>query len=269
MKKENINEIQNISLSAKQIKSKLEASLAYDYEKFKDVEILFATKAYPHFKLPFSDFKISISDELTNQQVLIENLEKYVDLVEEKIEVEEFIPQTTIVDTDDESNVHIVEELDEDDEFIDQEEDGEEEDDELYHALLPYKDKAKRPKGYTIKVVDVEAIIRKIKAEGMEKNKGKPVIGRRQINKLLRPYILKNTKIENEGIEPVKQIKFIINEENNIMEIDGIETSTLTSIDMYLNAVDKIANTSNTPVNKNSNDSLELDLHKILKDLEK
>ena len=45
MKKDSVNEIENISLSAKQIKSKLEDSLAYDHNKFRNTEIL-----YLHFK---------------------------------------------------------------------------------------------------------------------------------------------------------------------------------------------------------------------------
>ena len=55
-------------------------------------------------------------------------------------------------------------------------------------------------------------------AQARVKNEGKPVIGRRQINKLLKPYMLKK---------------------NNNIDIDGIDNA-LTSIDIYLNAVDKI-----------------------------
>ena len=50
------------------------------------------------------------------------------------------------------------------------------------------------------------------------------------------------------------------------MDVDGIDDS-LTSIDIYLNAVNKIANTNDTPIHENSN--VELNLTDILSDLEK
>lgn len=251
MSKNSVNEIENISLSAKQIKAKLEDSLAYDHSKYVNTEILFDSKPSQYYKLPFSDYKISISEELANQQLLLENLHQYINdvkLIEEK-ENEEILVETN----EEEENVNIIEEVYEFDEIEEEEEiedeliedDEEDDDDEFAHS--PLENKAKRPKGTTIKVVDVMAVIEKIKREAIEKNKGKPVIGRRQINKMLKPYMLKR---------------------NNNMDIDGIDES-YTSIDIYLNAVNKIANTTNSPIHEHSNDSLELNIHEIIDDLEK
>ena len=255
MKKNSVNEVENISLSAKQIKSKLEDAFAYDHSKYKENELLFDTKPHKYYKLPFSDFKISISEELANQQLLLENLHHYLNdykLIEEFPEEElyeeiEEIPEE-IVEEDTSNNVSILEEICEfdeieDEEFEDDEDEEFEDDDE--EAKSPYENKAKRPKLTTIKIVDVAAVIAKIKREAIEKNKGKPVIGRRQINKMLKPYMIRK---------------------NNNMDIDGLDDS-LTSIDIYLNAVNKIANTNDTPLHENSN--VELNLKDILNDLEK
>ena len=252
MKKNSVNEISNISLSAKQIKSKLEDSLAYDHEKYRDTEILFDTKPNAYYKFPFSDYKIAISEELANQQLLLEHLQKYInDSVE--VELIEKQEEEEILETiEEENDVNIIEEVyefdeieDEDEEDEDEYEEDNEEDDDL--AQLPFADRAKKPRLTWIKVVDVQAVIEKIKREAIEKNKGKPVIGRRQINKMLKPYMLKK---------------------NNNMDIDGIDES-FTSIDIYLNAVNKIANTQDSPLHDNSHDSLELNLNNIIEDLEK
>lgn len=250
MKKNSVNTIETISLSAKQIKAKLEDAFAYDHSKYKDTEILFDSKVNPYQKLPFSDYKIAISEELTNQQLLLENLHQYINnykLIEEKEEEE--VLEEIEEEIEEENEVNILEEIYEFDEIEDEEEEfeieEEEEDDDDEDAKSPYDNRAKRPKFTTIKVVDVKAIIEKIKKEAIEKNKGKPVIGRRQINKLLKPYMIKR---------------------NQSMEVDGIDAS-LTSIDIYLNAVNKIANTNNSPIHENSN--VELNLKDILNDLEK
>lgn len=274
MKKNTIDEIENISLSAKQIKAKLEDSLAYDHDKVRNVSILFATNSGAQ-KLPFSSFKISISEEMYGQQLLNEDIQKHlnnVSLIEEKVEddieieiepEEEIIPAEVEIVNDFEEeeirptvptvkeeevapHVNIVEEICEFDEIIELEDDYDnDEEEEEFYAQLPHSERAKRPKGYTIKVVDVAAVIRKIKKEAIEKNAGKPVIGRRQINKMLKPYIIHS---------------------NDDMNIEGIEKSQ-TSIDIYLSAVDKINATNST--NKNSSGSLELDINEILKDLDK
>jgi len=67
MKKYIVNEIENISLSAKQIKAKLEDSLAYDHDKFSNIEILFSTKQSQSYKLPFTDYKNASSEQLYNK----------------------------------------------------------------------------------------------------------------------------------------------------------------------------------------------------------
>ncbi len=270
MNKDTINNIENISLSAKQIKAKLEDSLAYDHDKLRNIDILFASKSNQTSKLPFSDYKISISEEIYAQELLLEDIKKHVEetkLIDEKVEVEvaqetqEFVEEEKIeytdevmhavapsrlIDEQEVSTLKVVEEICEYDDEDDEDEDVDLDDEEQF-AQLPYSEKARKPKAYRIKVVDVQAIIRKIKEEAREKNAGKPVIGRRQINKLLKPYMIKK---------------------NDDFNIDGIDNS-LTSIDIYLNAVDKIAHTDEIPVNKNSNDSLELNLKDILDDLDK
>lgn len=272
MKRNPTDEIENISLSAKQIKAKLEDSLAYDHSKLRNISILFANKSNQSMKLPFSDFKISISEEMYGQELLLQDIKKHMEstkLIEEKIEIEEVDVEVEVTPDDVEiveeveeaedfhpyspsheeivpSEVNIVEEVCEFDEIIELEDDYDnDEEEEEFYAQLPYSERAKRPKGYTIKVVDVAAVIRKIKQEAIAKNEGKPVIGRRQINKLLKPYIIHS---------------------NNDMDIEGIEDSQ-TSIDIYLSAVDKINSTNTT--NKNSSGSLELNIHEILQDLEK
>lgn len=260
MKKNSVNEIENISLSAKQIKAKLEDAFAYDHSKYKETDILFDTKPHKYYKLPFSDFKISISEELANQQLLLENLNQYLndyrlieespteDLYEEVEQEEEVIEKVPSNDISILEEICEFDEIEEEDEIVEEEFEEEDEEYEEYDdesAKSPYDNKAKRPKLTTIKIVDVDAIIAKIKKEAIEKNKGKPIIGRRQINKMLKPYMIKR---------------------NNSMDIDGIEES-LTSIDIYLNAVNKIANTNDAPLHENSN--VELNLKDILNDLEK
>lgn len=241
MKKVKTEEAENIFLSAKQIKSKLEDSLAYDHNKYKDLKILFDTKPSIYYKLPFSDYKISISEELANQQELLENLHSYisdVQLIEESDNIQEF-------EELDENQISVIEEVCEFDEIEDDDEDEEELDEDGEMALLPMKDKAKKPSLTRIKVVDVAKVIEKIKREAMEKNKGKPVITRRQINKMLKPYLIKKS---------------------HSMDIDGIDEA-MTSIDIYLNAVNKIANNSDVPLNETA--PLELNIKDILEDLEK
>lgn len=245
MKRNTVEEIENISLSAKQIKNKLEDSLSYDHSKFKNTKILFATKSEQE-KLPFSSYKVAISEELSNQQLLLETLQTYIEetkMLEEQPEEQEFILEEVFIDEEnddeEEEELSIIEEVCEFDEIEDDEFDEDE------HPTLPTTQRVKRPKGYTIKVVDVEAVIRKIKQEGEEKNKGKPVIGRRQINKLLKPYMLKN---------------------DTHFDIEGIDNS-LTSIDIYLNAVDKIASTEPKIEENDDNFISELTLDDILRDL--
>lgn len=260
MKKGTVNEIENISLSAKQIKTKLEDSLAYDHDKFKNIDILLSSKQKQTTKLPFSDYKISISEEIYGQQLLLEDIKKHIEstkLIEEIVEAEVAMQQTdeyeeeihatgpsTYMDNND-IKATIIDEFCELDEAF-EDDDEEEEEYEKEYAKLPYSERAKRPKGYTIKVVDVDAIIKKIKDEAIAKNVGKPVIGRREINKLLKPYIIKN----NPG---------------SGLDVDGIDES-LTSIDIYLSAVDKI-NAIDLPADDKSNNSLELNLKEILEDL--
>ena len=246
MKKNTVEQIQDISLSAKQIKAKLEDSLMYDHDKLRNTNILFATKSQNE-KLPFSSYKVAISEELESQQLLLESLQAYIEetkLIEEKEEIEEYIVEEVV--PVEENEINIIEEVCEFDEIEEEDEEEDEEYDEDEHPLLPYTQRVKRPKGYTIKVVDVAAIIAKIKREGEEKNKGKPVIGRRQINKLLKPYLLK---------------------QETHFDVDGID-DTMTSIDIYLNAVDKIASTETPKEDSNDPTLDELNLDSILKDLE-
>lgn len=241
------NGIQNVTLSAKEIKLKIEDALAYDHDKYPNTEILFKNSS-AYSKLPFTGFKISISEELSGQNQLMEDIKKHMQekvvLLEEVCEEDEMYAEAPSY-KEDEEDINIVEEIYEFDEIEDEDVDEDEEDDEL--AMSPYGPRAKKPKGYTIKIVDVDKVVRKIKDEALVKNEGKQVMGRRQINKLLKPYMLK--KYTN-------------------IDIEGIDDPSLTSIDIYLNAVDKIANTNNEFVNKNLNDTLELNIKSILKDLD-
>lgn len=244
MKGNTVSTIENISLSAKQIKSKLEDALSYDHSKFQNIEILFATKEELD-KLPFSSYRVAISEELSNQQLLLETLQTYIEetkMIEDQPKDEEFILEELFIDEEndeEDEELSIIEEVCEFDEIEDEEFDEDE------HPVLPSTQRVKKPKGYTIKVVDVDAVINKIKQEGEEKNKGKPVTSRRQINKLLKPYMIKN---------------------DTHFDIEGIDNS-LTSIDIYLNAVDKITSTEPKIEENDENFISELTLDDILRDL--
>ena len=220
-KKEVMNaNIQPFTLKNREIKDRIEDAISYDPAKYKKTEILFSKKNTNVHKLPFSDFKVSISQELEEQKLLMQELEEY-NLIEE-IVVEEVAPVEETVAVE-ESEIDVLEEIYDFDE----------------ETKKPARDKYRAK----IKKVDTAAIIAKIKAEAKEKNKGKKVTTRRDINKELKPYLLR----KNSGV--------------------GINDDTLTSIDIYLNAVNKIESTNDiaTPIN----DSLELNLDEILNDLDK
>lgn len=223
-KKEVMNKnIQPYNLTNKQIKEKIENAIAYDHSKYKNTEILFEKKNSNVYKLPFSDFKVAISQELDEQKMLIKELEDFT-LLEENVEIqddfEQFMQEATIEDDD---------EIDVLDEIYDFDDDGKKPGKQRYRSK--------------IKKVDTLAIIEKIKAEAREKNKGKKVTTRKDINKELKPYMLKKNST------------------------NGINDDTLTSIDIYLNAVNKIE--TNTSDNSEETTPLELNLDEILNDLEK
>jgi len=212
--------IQPFILTDKQIKEKIEDAISYEHSKYKNLEILFEKKNTNVYKLPFSDFKVAISQELDEQKLFIQELEEYT-LIEDNIEIEEPIEEKEVeIETESEINV-----LDE---------------------IFDFDEESKKPKRAKykakIKQVDTEAIVAKIKEEAREKNKGKKVTTRRDINKELKPYMLrKNTGMGENG-------------------------DVLTSIDIYLNAVNKIESANNELLN---DETLELNLDDVLRELDK
>lgn len=213
--------VQPYALSNVQIKEKIEDAISYKPSKYKHVEILFEKKNTNVHKLPFSDFKVAIAQEIEEHDLLLKELEECTlieeTVVEETTQPEE--PEKVIIEEE-----PVIDVLDE---------------------IYDFDDESKRPsknrRKAQIKQVDTEAIVEKIKAEAREKNKGKKVITRRDINKELKPYMLKKSSA-------------------------AMNDDTLTSIDIYLNAVNKIETTKE---NKSKSSSLELNLDDILNDLEK
>lgn len=220
-KKEVMNKnIKPFNLTNIQIKERIEDAISYDHSKYKDTEILFEKRNNNLYKLPFSDFKVSIAQEIDEHNLLIQELEEHT-LLEDNIVIEEPIEEVKV---EEEVEIDIL------DEIYDFDEEGKK----------PKKNRYRSK----IKKVDTAAIVAKIKAESREKNKGKKVITRRDINKELKPYMLKRS------VAP------------------GLNDDTLTSIDIYLNAVNKIE--TNVPETKpNDTTSLELNLDDILNDLDK
>jgi len=207
--------IEPILLNGKQIKERIEDAILVEDDKYAPTKVLFENKDNVFTKLPYSDFKISIAQEIEEDKLLIKQLyEPEYELIEETVVVEE--PQE---EPQEESEFSII--------------------DEIYE----YEDEGKRVRDRyrsKIKKVDTEAIVARIKAEGKEKNKGKKVITFRDINKELRPYMIKKMK-----------------------GVDAIDQAAMTSIDIYLNAVDKIDVVDDLP------DSDKPDLGDILNDLDK
>ena len=211
------NTIQPVLLKDVDIKDKIENAISYDSRKYKNIEILFEKKYTNVYKLPFSDFKIAIAQELDEQKLLIEQLEAHA-LIEENVEVEE-APVTEEAVVEPESEIAVI------DEIYDFDDEGK-------------KPKKARSKAKIVKV-DTDAVVEKIKAEAREKNKGKKVTTRRDINKELKPYLLRR----NMGIND--------------------NSDVLTSIDIYLNAVNKIEINDPPPLDA----TMELNLNDILNDL--
>lgn len=214
--------IQPYTLNNKQIKEKIEDAISYDHSKAKKTEILFEKKNTNVYKLPFSDFKVAIAQEIEEHQLLIEELQDY-NLIEETVAIEEEAPVEKEVIVEPEPEIDVL--------------------DEIYD----FDDEGKKPnrvKSRTkIRKADTLAIVEKIKNEAKEKNKGKKPISFRDINKELKPYMLKKASM-------------------------GINDEALTSIDIYLNAVNKIETANNTVTNE-SDTPLELNLDDILNDLDK
>lgn len=208
--------IKPILLNGKQIKERIENTILVKENKYSDTKVLFENKDNIFSKLPYSDFKISIAQEIEEDKLLIKQLyEPEYELIEETVVVEE--PAT--------------EEVKEETEFS------------IIDEIYEYEDEGKKVKDRyrsKVKKVDTDAIVARIKAEGKEKNKGKKVITFRDINKELRPYMIKKMK----GVE-------------------AIDNDAMTSIDIYLNAVNKIDVVDDLP------DSNKPDLGDILNDLDK
>ena len=81
-----IKDIQDITLTGLQIKNKLETALSYDHKKYKDLIIPLEEKEDPYERLPFSDFKVSIAQELLDHEALQENLNKLLTFKYQELE---------------------------------------------------------------------------------------------------------------------------------------------------------------------------------------
>ena len=213
--------IEPYTLTKKEMKEKIESFITYEESKYPDCEILFTNKGNNIYKLPFSDFKVAIAQELEEQKLLLEELQSS-NLIQENV-YEEPVEEETI-EVEEEPTISVL--------------------DEIYE----FEDESKKPSRERnrsrIKQVDTEAIVARIKAEAKEKNKGKKVTTRRDINKELKPYLLKKA---NEN---------------------AVNDDVLTSIDIYLNAVSKIEADPNETVNINDTTATP-NLDDILNDLEK
>lgn len=222
--------IEPIQLNGLQIKEKIERFISIEADRYPTSKILFEHKDNDYVKLPFSDFKISIAQELEDQKLLIQQIQDgEFELIEENVVVEEAPvveepAPTPIVEEpvpSDEPEFSVIEEL------------------------YEYEDEGKKPKDRyrsKIKQVDTAAVIAKIKAEAREKNKGKKVTSFRDINKELRPYMIKKMK----GVNVVKD--------------------AMSSIDIYLNAVDKIDVVDSSTTHPEANQP---NINEIIDDLDK
>ena len=272
--------IKSINLTGLQIKTRLEAVLSYDHEKYGNLAIPFETKKSLVKKLPFSDYKVSISEELEDHAALQENINKLLTYKYQEAQYKkqekvynEYLNKIALLENKqkeiEEAKKQEIFEIEE--KIIDE---------ETLDAIAPEpvvekveeiieiapvavvlseeveKEKEKKPKTPKTKAIKVDtlAIIEKIKQEAREKNKGKKVIGRREVNKLLDPFGLKAKMRKDLG---------------PTAEDDDI----LTSIDIYLNAVDKIsANANAKPASlykkEDMHNTQELKLEEIIKDIE-
>ncbi|MBR3890805.1 MAG: hypothetical protein IKJ30_01875 [Bacilli bacterium] len=218
--------IEPIQLNGLQIKEKIEQFISIESDRYPTSKILFEQKDNDYVKLPFSDYKISIAQELEDEKLLIQQIQDGdYDLIEENVVVEE-APIVPIVTEEappsDEPEFSVIEEL------------------------YEYEDEGKRNKDRyrsKIKQVDTDAVIAKIKAEAREKNKGKKVISFRDINKELRPYMIKKMK-----------------------GVNAVDKDAMSSIDIYLNAVDKIDVVDDSTTHPELNKP---DLNEIIDDLDK
>ncbi len=218
--------IEPIQLNGLQIKEKIEQFISIESDRYPTSKILFEQKDNDYVKLPFSDYKISIAQELEDEKLLIQQIQDGdYDLIEENVVVEEtpIVPVVTEeAPPSDEPEFSVIEEL------------------------YEYEDEGKRNKDRyrsKIKQVDTDAVIAKIKAEAREKNKGKKVISFRDINKELRPYMIKKMK-----------------------GVNAVDKDAMSSIDIYLNAVDKIDVVDDSITHPELNKP---DLNEIIDDLDK
>ena len=218
--------IEPIQLNGLQIKEKIEQFISIESDRYPTSKILFEQKDNDYVKLPFSDYKISIAQELEDEKLLIQQIQDGdYDLIEENVVVEEapIVPVVTEeAPPSDEPEFSVIEEL------------------------YEYEDEGKRNKDRyrsKIKQVDTDAVIAKIKAEAREKNKGKKVISFRDINKELRPYMIKKMK-----------------------GVNAVDKDAMSSIDIYLNAVDKIDVVDDSTTHPELNKP---DLNEIIDDLDK
>ena len=141
--------IQPYVLSNIQIKEKIEDAVSYKPSKYKKTQILFENRSTNVDKLPFSDFKVAIAQELEEHNMFLKELEKDLEectLIEETV-VEEApaAPIKEEVEVEQEPQIDVL--------------------DEIYD----FDDESKKPKKVRskakIKEVDTLAVIEKIKEE--------------------------------------------------------------------------------------------------------
>ncbi len=245
--------IKTISLTGLQIKSRLEAVLSYDHKKYQSLPILFETKTNPYSKLPYSDYKVAIAEELEDHASLQENINKlltykYQELQYKKQEklYNEYMASLKELPNKKEEPVKekVVEVVPVKKPEIEE---------KVVTVVASKEESEVKPKRKKVKPekVDTLAIIEKIKQEAREKNKGKKVIGRREINKMLDPFGLKAKMRRDLG---------------PTADSDDI----LTSIDIYLSAVDKVSTNVDQLDNiKMEKEEVNMNIDDILKDIGK
>ena len=230
-----------IKLEAKEVKQKIEHALTFDYDKYDDLEILFANKEEHFPKLPFSGLKVSIAEERKIYKAYRENIKKMLTYKYQKKQYEEDLKEYEEKRNELEKQKLLEDKI------------KENEKKNKFEQIVEGSKKRKPSKSKVVKV-DSAAVVAKIQAEARKKHKGKKPTGRRELNKLLDPHDKKKKFYDDIG--PIAQ-----NEE------------VLTSIDIYLSAVNKINTISDKQgLTKKASDltnTKELNLSEILKDLEK
>ena len=144
--------IEPVTLDGLQIKEKIENFISIEAERYPETKIPFVNKDNIFTKLPFSDFKISISEEIEDDKLLIQEINNgNYELIEETVVVEEEIVAPVVIE-----------------EEVKEEEVKEETEFSVIKEIYEYEDEGKKAKDRyrsKVKKVDTNAVIAKIKAE--------------------------------------------------------------------------------------------------------